>query len=589
MRAARATVCRLGLVWSVSLFALSAGAAGSDNTPDIAPPDLPEAILSLDDPSTSAAQAVERVAETPMTLPELPAVIVAVPPAEPAGTTLALPDVPAAPVTISMGELVRTALAQELAKDLDDRSLRLPRKEREALGAFYERSGYQLLWVDAGAWTPAAHAVAERLKAADEDGLDPTDYPVPSMAPMKGATPEDWARAEIRLSMVAILYARDARGARIDPLRLSTLMTPTLAIPGAADVLARLAGAKDAGEALASFNPPHAGYAALKSQLAALRERHPARPMVRVPPGPALRVGMRDARVPLIRARFNLGPTQGDETAYDERVATAVAAFQKTKGLPASGVLTQQTVVALGGPSSARLEGDIIANMERWRWLPAEMGTRHIAVNIPEFRLRIVERGDVVHQTRVIVGKPETPTPIFSDEMETVIVNPSWNVPPSILKNEFLPGLASDPYYAERRGYRVIRRDGRIAIQQPPGERNALGYIKFIFPNQHAVYLHDTPSRNLFSAERRAFSHGCVRVDQPFRLAEAIFGRDSAWSESRLRGMIGKGERYIGLRQTLAVHLTYFTLSVDENAQLKSFDDLYGFNRKVRAALGFDA
>jgi murein L,D-transpeptidase YcbB/YkuD len=431
--------------------------------------------------------------------------------------------------------------------------------------------------------------VTERLKTADEDGLDPTDYPVPVLASTKGITPADWAEAEIKLSTSAILYARDARGGRIDPTRLSNLITPKLELPSAAEVLSRLAATRDPGVALASYNPPHPGYAALKNRLAELRAHHPARPMVRVPRGPALRVGMRDPRVPLIRTRFNLDPAQGDQTAYDERVASAVAAFQKTKGLPASGVLNDQTVAALSSASSVRIEGDIVANMERWRWLPADMGSRYIAVNIPEFRLRVVANGDTVHQTRVIVGKPETPTPIFSDEMERVIVNPSWTVPPSILKNEFLPGLASDPLYAERRGYKVIRHGGQISIQQPPGERNALGFIKFIFPNQHAVYLHDTPNRNLFTAERRAFSHGCVRVDQPFRLAEAVFGRDSTWSEPKLRGMIGKGERYINLRQTLPVHLTYFTLSVDDHGELKAFDDLYGFNRKVRAALGLDS
>jgi L,D-transpeptidase YcbB len=589
MRAARATVCRLGLVWTVSLFALAAPAVGLQGAQDIGPPDLPDATLSLEGLAPSAAQPIPAAAETPIDAPDLPAVVVAVPPAEPDSGVAALvvPDLPAAPVAITATDLIRAALAAQLSKDLGDRSLRLPRKEREALTAFYEQAGYKPLWVDADRWAPTAGAVIGRLKAADEDGLDPTDYPIPSVATTK-ATPEDWAEAEVKLSTMAVLYARDARGARVDPLRLSNLITPKLEIPGAADVMARLSGAPDAGAALASFNPPHAGYAALKAHLAELRASHPARPMVRVPQGPALRVGMHDPRVPLIRARFNLDPAQGDQTAYDERVATAVAEFQKTKGMPASGILNRQTIAALGGPSSARLEGDIVANMERWRWLPADMGTRHIAVNIPEFRLRIVDRGEAVHETRVIVGKPETPTPVFSDEMETVIVNPSWNVPPSILKNEFLPALASDPLYAERRGYKVIRRGDRISIQQPPGERNALGFIKFIFPNEHAVYLHDTPSRNLFSAERRAFSHGCVRVYQPFQLAEAVLGRDSPWSEPKLRSMIGKGERYISLRQKMPVHLTYFTLSVDENAQLKSFDDLYGFHRKVRAALGFD-
>jgi L,D-transpeptidase YcbB len=245
-------------------------------------------------------------------------------------------------------------------------------------------------------------------------------------------------------------------------------------------------------------------------------------------------------------------------------------------------------VAALGGPSPARLGGDLVANMERWRWLPADLGSRHIVVNVPEFRLRLVENGSLVHQARVIVGKGETPTPIFSDVMEHLVVNPSWTIPPSIMRKEILPALAEDPYYLERRGYRVIRRGDGISIQQPPGERNALGFIKFMFPNQHSVYLHDTPKRSLFSAERRAFSHGCVRVDQPFRLAEEVLGADSAWNEAKLRRLIGKGERHIRLRQPLPVHLAYFTLSIDPQGQLRSFDDLYGIHRKVRAALGFE-
>ena len=172
--------------------------------------------------------------------------------------------------------------------------------------------------------------------------------------------------------------------------------------------------------------------------------------------------------------------------------------------------------------------------------------------------------------------------------METVIVNPSWTIPPSILRKEVFPAMANDPYYAERRGYRVFRRGNQVVVQQPPGARNALGYIKFIFPNRHAVYLHDTPSRNLFSADKRAFSHGCVRVEQPFRLADEILGHDTAWNEEKLRKLVGKGERYINLRQRLPVHLTYFTLSVDESGRLQSFEDLYGINRKVKAALGLD-
>jgi L,D-transpeptidase YcbB len=242
-------------------------------------------------------------------------------------------------------------------------------------------------------------------------------------------------------------------------------------------------------------------------------------------------------------------------------------------------------VAALSGPSVAQRQSDLIANMERWRWLPADLGQRHIMVNVPEFRLQMVEGRNTVYQTRVIVGKEQSQTPIFSENMKYLVVNPSWTIPPSIMKKEILPALANDPYYAARKGYKIIRRGDRITVQQPPGERNALGFLKFMFPNQHAVYLHDTPNRNLFSASKRAFSHGCVRVDKPFELAEEIMGKDGKWTEERLRGLIGKGERTVHLTNPLPVHLTYFTLAVDEKGEVKRFEDLYGLDRKVRAAL----
>jgi murein L,D-transpeptidase YcbB/YkuD len=498
-----------------------------------------------------------------------------------------VPETPAAPVVFTEADRLTNAVLARLA-NLDEILTPLSRKEREAIAAHYGARGGRPLWTDASGWTKPATELISRLKDAGEDGLDPADYPIPGTAAARAPTPDDWAEADLKLSAAAVAYARDARGARIDLSRVSSLITPSLHVPDAGDVLTTLAAAPKPGAVLAAYNPPHEGYRLLKARLAEIRATRPGPPMVRVPLGPALRVGMRDPRVPLVRARFGLGPATGDQTAYDDRVASAVAAFQKEKGLPASGILTAQTVAALGGTASARLEGDIVANMERWRWLPPQLGARHVFVNVPEYRLRLIENGEVAHQTRVIVGKPESPTPIFSDEMEHLIVNPSWTVPPSILKKEFLPAMARDPFYAERRGYKVIRRGNSIAVQQPPGERNALGYIKFIFPNQHAVYLHDTPNRSLFGAERRAFSHGCVRVDQPFRLAEEVLGGGSSWNEARLRDLIGKGERHIRLRQPLPVHLAYFTLAVDEHGQLRSFDDLYGLHRKVRTALGYD-
>jgi murein L,D-transpeptidase YcbB/YkuD len=313
-------------------------------------------------------------------------------------------------------------------------------------------------------------------------------------------------------------------------------------------------------------------------------------------PGPVLKLGMTDPRVPALRGHFSLesrtagtldaGP--GNPESYDSGVVAAVTAFQRARGLPPNGILTPQTVSALArSDATARTddaEAALIVNMERWRWLPSDLGRDYVMVNIPEFRLRVVRDGRQRDEARVIVGKTESPTPIFSGMMEYAVVNPSWNVPPSILKNEFLPGLARDPNYAARRGYEVVYRNGNVSVRQPPGERNALGFIKFMFPNNHAVYLHDTPNRTLFSSAHRALSHGCVRVEDPFRFADAVL--PEAWSSERLKKLIGKGERQIRLSEKLPVHLTYFTTSVDEVGAVRTLPDLYGYDSRMKIALG---
>lgn len=581
MRDWRKTAVWLGLFGSVSLLPLTTMAQTLDNEPVLA---QSPAEPSFHDVVTPAAPTQENEAAQAVPLPDPAPVVLDTADLKPE-PDIAVPMPEAAPVTALMQQdVLRMVMEGLLADDALMRELRLNKKERESLAAFYAQAERPLAWVQDGAFTPAAIGAAARLKAADEDGLDPTAYPLPDLGLRKEAPPAQWAEADLKLSASVIRYARDARGGRIDLARLSALVTPKLAIPDASEVLRKVALATDSNAALASYNPPHAGYRALKERLAELRANHPSQPSVRVPKGPVLRVGMKDPRVPLIRARFNL---EGDDnqTVYDERLASAVAAFQKEKGLPTNGVLTAQTVAALSGPSLARREADLIANMERWRWLPENLGERHIMVNVPEFRLQLIDDGKVTHEARVIVGKEKSQTPIFSEDMKYLVVNPSWTIPPSIMKKEILPAMAADPYYAAKKGYKVIRQGNRIVVQQPPGERNALGFVKFMFPNQHAVYLHDTPNRNLFSAAKRAFSHGCVRVDKPFELAEAVMGKDSKWNGKRLRSLIGKGERTVFLPKPLPVHLAYFTLTIDDKGNLKSFPDLYGLDQKVRTAL----
>lgn len=551
-----------------------------------APPSIP-------DPAPAVAELPSNVATAPVVditvpLPDPPEVTVV----NRLATVVTVPLPDSAATMIVEADTVAATMRTRLdpARPLGRGLARLTRRDREALLAFYDSREWTPLWFSATTATPAAQAMVELLGRADEDGLDPDAYPVPSLA---AAMPADArAEAEIALSAASLAYAHDARGGRLDPTRLSSLITPVLDLPDPGTVLARLAGSPDPAAVLAGFQPPHAGYRALKAHLREMRDATAALAAPQpVFEGPPLREGDLDPRVPLLRSRLDLAARP--DTVYDADLRRAVAALQKRNRIRATGVFDARTSDLLEPHPKARsLRGlgsaDIIANMERWRWLPQDLGDRHIMVNLPDFSLRLVEGGRTIHRARVIVGKTETQTPVFSHRMDHVVVNPSWHIPPSIMKNEILPGLARDPGYAARRGYEVVRRGNTISVRQPPGERNALGFIKFMFPNQHSVYLHDTPSRGLFSADRRAFSHGCVRVDQPFRLAEFVLG-DQGYTEERLRRLIGSGERTIRLTKHLPVHLGYFTVFVDDDGQLQRREDLYGHDGRVKTALGLSA
>ncbi|ACB93799.1 L,D-transpeptidase family protein [Beijerinckia indica] len=507
----------------------------------------------------------------------------------------------------AMAPAIPASALQKLIEDRAERPVTGPhiteqRREREAIAAFYAARDFALLWFTDGHPNRAARSLLPRLAAAAEDGLD--------LGPRLPALPPDNASADsnldetrqaaldLALSEAVVAYGRQASGSRIDPHEIGKLIGARPEIADPSLILASVAAAgPEAGTILRGFNPQQEGYVALRDKLVAMRqERQPVARRL-IPSGPPLRVGMRDPRVALIRARLSLdgkldkGQTEnGASEIYDSEVSMAVADFQRANGLPASGVLTPQTSAILSGarlsatPLSPHVEHEILANMERWRWMPHDLGHDRIEVNLPDFEVAVIEKDEVVSRHRVVIGKEETPTPIFSHVMQFLIVNPYWNVPASILKKEMLPKLAANPNYLHRLGYEVFKRDGHLVVRQPPGERNALGRIKFMFPNDYAVYLHDTPSKHYFEEDKRAFSHGCVRVDEPYHFAEAVLG--PKWSESRIKGLFGEKERYITLPKPLPIHLEYFTATVDRFGHLHLSEDVYGYSQKVRIALG---
>jgi murein L,D-transpeptidase YcbB/YkuD len=454
-----------------------------------------------------------------------------------------------------------------------------------ALRGFYGETAPQPRWVGASDWNATGRRLVSRLADVAGDGLDPDDYRLPGRLLLAGepaVAARAFALAELQLTEALLRFAREVQAGRVAPSRVSPLITLAPEVPEPAGVLSLLAAADDPVQALEGFHPPHAGYHWLRQRLRQMLAENAVPLAVRIPGGPTLRLGMQDSRVPLLRLRLGLDPAGEDAAVYDRSVAVRVAAFQKASGLAADGTLNAPTLAALSGERVPAQVAEIVANMERWRWLPRDLGQRHVFVNVPDMEVTLVEAGAVTFRSRAIVGKDETQTPIFSDVMDHVVLNPSWTIPPGILKRN--PKYL-DPEYAARHGYQISERNGRITVRQPPGSDNALGMIKFMFPNDHAVYLHDTPGRHLFAAGNRMLSNGCVRVENPFRLAERLFGSGSPWTERRFRSLVGQGERTLRLPQPLPVHLAYFTLTADEHGDLRSSPDIYGHSRRLRGLL----
>ncbi len=478
-------------------------------------------------------------------LPPLPDVD---PPVQPAPAAVAAPSgaveaQPAAPTPVAdavSDDAVRAALAElaDIAKR--DAAIRGPQapltKQRDAVAAFYAKRDFAPLWRAAGAWTPAARDALAQLDRAPEDGLDLRATPLPALATDDAKA---IAAADFALSAAVANYAWQASGGRVDPATIARLIDERPIVVDAATALADVSAAADAGAALRGFNPPQPGYQALRQLLAELRR------------DPAASTDLVGVEQPAAPARKPAPPPRA--------------------------------------PSAVEMEDEILANMERWRWEPRAQTTDQIEVNIPDYTVKVTLAGAVALRSRVIVGQPTKQTPVFSNQMKFIEVNPYWNVPQSIIKNEMLPKLARDPNYFQRMGYEVTTSHGQMVVRQPPGERNALGRIKFMFPNDHAVYLHDTPSRGLFNASRRALSHGCVRVEDPFRFAVIVLGKDSGWDEARVKKLIGGKNQAIQLPRHIDIHIEYFTAFVDDDGKLRLRDDVYGYSRKVRAALGLAA
>jgi murein L,D-transpeptidase YcbB/YkuD len=417
-------------------------------------------------------------------------------------------------------------------------------------------------------------------------------------------TPDALADADLKLTASMMDYARHAQSGRMHWSQVSGDISYPEHPIDPEQVLTNVTTSKDASAALDSYNPPQKLYRELKKKLAELRGQGEG-PVTQIADGPALKyspargkkhpaVVMEDSRVPMLRTKLGVTEDAGD-THYDAKVAAAVHRFQANAGLKATGILDERTVKAINSPKRDRQIDTIIVNMERWRWLPRQLGAPSLGnayaiLNIPDYTLKVMHNGAQVWSTRVVVGKPGThATPLLTETMKYITVNPTWNVPPSIIYNEYLPALQQDPTVLERMGLKLERdRSGGIHISQPPGERNALGRIRFNFPNKFLVYQHDTPDKYLFAKEERAFSHGCMRVQNPDQYAATLLGIEfphEHYTPEKIRSMYGRNEIDIKFPTPIPVHITYQTAFVDDAGKLQIRKDVYGRDATMLALL----
>jgi murein L,D-transpeptidase YcbB/YkuD len=489
-----------------------------------------------------------------------------------------------------------------------------------ALAVFYERRAYQPAWVTREGPRPLAEALLEELRAADQEGLQPGDYHSEQIgiglrnARASTLQAEELVDLELLLTDAFLTYGAHVLRGRIDP---ETLATDWLASPRTSDLPEHLESALASGDvtsALASLLPPQPGYETLREALSRYRQIASEGGWPAVGEGPRLEPGDRDGRVPELRRRLAVTGDLPDDAAvadpadpelYDEPLADAVRSFQARHGLTTDAIVGPATLAALDTPVETRIE-QIVLNLERWRWLPQELGERHVLVNAANFEVQAVEDGATVLRSRAIVGRPYRRTPVFSDSISYLVVNPYWNVPHSLAVLDQLPMQKQDPTYFQRVGMRVFRGWGADAedvdpstvdwnevsarsfpyrLRQDPGPVNALGRIKFMFPNKFSVYLHDTPARDLYARSARDFSSGCIRVERSRELAVWLLGEGDRSADRLEAGWSVPVERTISLPSPVPIHLLYWTAWAEEDGTVHFRNDVYGRDERLAAAL----
>ncbi|MBA4130370.1 MAG: hypothetical protein C0519_02985 [Hyphomicrobium sp.] len=526
--------------------------------------------------------------------------------------------VSAAPATATIGLVAaeemsaeqRTALVAVVAEV--DRRMEAERDPIERaflsqIAGHYREFDAAPLWTNSGGLTTAGQNLFDELAKADQYGLDPAQFQLPAL-PIAAASLAARATAEVDLSVSAVRYAWHARGGRVDATQLSRWLDASPKTLYAGDVFRAIAAnGGDPVAGLRSFHPKHPQFERLRQAYLEARGDVAPKPLPLLSPGTRIDPGQRHPDVPLIRQRLGLEVSE-DADLLDRTLMRKIRAAVDNAGYESKRYVDDgiREILNRATPPSRvanRAELDkFLVNLERWRTMPDDMGKMYVWNNLPEFQTRVIKAGEVIHQERIIIGKPNTQTPVFSDEMNHVIFQPEWGVPESIKLRQILPHMRGGDYgVLARRGMQI--RDGKrvinparikwskvdirnVPIIQGAGPGNPLGRLKFMFPNHHDVYMHDTNDKHLFNSTERTFSHGCIRVRNPDRFAEVILGELEGWTTDDVaRQLKVKTSTRIDLKTHLPVHNTYLTTWVNPDGAVVQFKDIYGHDKRYSEAL----
>ncbi len=475
--------------------------------------------------------------------------------------------------------------------------------------ANYAAAGFAPIWISDGAVNANAKQLIDALNTAYEDGLDPADYGAAAFAGQMNTTdPQALARLETDLSLAAVAYSQHMNAGRVNPRDVNRELVKFPKVVETETILSSLRKTKQVKAYLRLLAPHTQRYERLRQALSGYRRIERQGGFSVVADGETLKPGASDPRTPSIRKRMQEAGTlpadvqfAGEIEKYDEALAVAVKRFQELHGLEAVGTIGKQTVAAMNVPVSRRIF-EMELNLERNRWLQNDFGPYHIFANLADQVVKVVRNDDTVHAEVIQVGQPYHRTPEFSDTMEYVEFNPYWGVPPSIAVNEYLPKLRSNPGVLAAQNISVFSGGKQVSagsinwsqygkgkfpftLRQEPGKGNALGRVKFMFPNEFNVYMHDTPSKAKFDASSRYFSHGCLRLKDPLTMAEVLLGQEG-WDRAKIDAVVAGGKNTIvKLKTPIPVHIVYLTAFVNKDGTVNFREDVYGRDKILADAL----